>query len=67
MNPIIQVSDLRFAFAGTAFRLRIDELSVQPGESVALIGPSGSGKTTLVQRLLEDAKENGIRIALISN
>jgi putative ABC transport system ATP-binding protein len=48
MNPIIQVSDLRFAFAGTAFRLRIDELSVEPGESVALIGPSGSGKTTLL-------------------
>ena len=51
MNPIVQVDDLSFAFAGTAFHLRIDELSVQSGESVALIGPSGSGKTTLLHLL----------------
>jgi ABC-type bacteriocin/lantibiotic exporter with double-glycine peptidase domain len=51
MNPIVQVTDLTFAFAGTSFRLHIDELSVQPGETVALIGPSGSGKTTLLHLL----------------
>lgn len=35
--------------------------------ALVLSGFLGSGKTTLVQRLLEDAKERGIRIALISN
>jgi cobalamin biosynthesis protein CobW len=35
--------------------------------ALVLSGFLGSGKTTLVQRLLEDAKEHGIRIALISN
>ncbi len=35
--------------------------------ALVLSGFLGSGKTTIVQRLLEHAKENGIRIALISN
>lgn len=35
--------------------------------ALVLSGFLGSGKTTVVQRLLEDAKENGVRIALISN
>lgn len=35
--------------------------------ALVLSGFLGSGKTTVVQRLLEDAKERGIRIALISN
>lgn len=34
---------------------------------LVLSGFLGSGKTTLVQRLLADARERGIRIALISN
>jgi ABC-type lipoprotein export system ATPase subunit len=56
MNPIVQVEGLTFAFAGTPFRLQIDQLSVDQGETVALIGPSGSGKTTLLHLLA------GIRI-----
>ncbi len=51
MTAIIQAAKLRFAFAGTTFQLTIDDLSVQPGESVAFIGPSGSGKTTLLHLL----------------
>ena len=35
--------------------------------ALVLSGFLGSGKTTLVRRLLDDAKERGIRIALISN
>ena len=35
--------------------------------ALVLSGFLGSGKTTVVQRLLEDAKRRGIRIALISN
>lgn len=48
---IVQVSDLQFAFEGTAFKLQIHELAVRAGETVALIGPSGSGKTTLLHLL----------------
>ncbi|MFP6656183.1 MAG: GTP-binding protein [Myxococcota bacterium] len=35
--------------------------------ALVLSGFLGSGKTTVVQRLLEDAKRRGLRIALISN
>lgn len=35
--------------------------------ALVLSGFLGSGKTTVIQRLLEDAKRRGIRIALISN
>ena len=46
-----------------------DHAQARPRRVPALVlsGFLGSGKTTLVKRLLEDAKENGIRVALISN
>ena len=43
------------------------EAHVRRVPALVLSGFLGSGKTTVVQRLLEDAKERGIRIALISN
>ncbi len=45
---MIQFDDIAFAYSGSEFRLRVPALSIESGETVALIGPSGSGKTTLL-------------------
>ncbi|MFQ5990508.1 MAG: ATP-binding cassette domain-containing protein, partial [Candidatus Methylomirabilales bacterium] len=45
---MIQVTDLEFRYREGEFCLRIPELSVERGETAAMIGPSGSGKTTLL-------------------
>ena len=44
---MISIEGLRFAYPG-GFALHVPELSVGPGETVAVVGPSGSGKTTLL-------------------
>ncbi len=48
MDPMIQISGLRFHYRGSDFSLRIAELQIARGASIAFTGPSGSGKTTLV-------------------
>jgi putative ABC transport system ATP-binding protein len=48
---MLRVTDLQFRYGDGGFALRIGELNVAAGESVALVGPSGSGKTTLLHLL----------------
>lgn len=74
MHPIISIRQLDFAYRESGFRLRIEELTVPAGESLALVGPSGSGKTTLLHLLAGirlpaagDVAVDGIQIHALSD
>jgi ABC-type lipoprotein export system ATPase subunit len=45
---MIEITDLDFEYQEGEFRLRVPELSIERGSTVAVIGPSGTGKTTLL-------------------
>ena len=45
----ITVENVTFAYDGELDVLRDVSLTVQPGETIAIVGPSGGGKTTLCQ------------------
>jgi len=48
----IEAKDLGFAYGPEGFVFRHVNLTVAPGETVAIVGPSGCGKTTLIKVLL---------------
>jgi ATP-binding cassette, subfamily B, bacterial CvaB/MchF/RaxB len=48
----IEAKDLGFAYGPEGFVFRHVNLTVAPGETVAVVGPSGCGKTTLIKVLL---------------
>ncbi len=48
---MIELRELEFAYDKGEFVLRISQLTIARGETVAIVGPSGSGKTTLLNLL----------------
>jgi ATP-binding cassette subfamily B protein RaxB len=49
---VIEGRGLGFAYGIEGFAFRNVDVTVRPGETVAIVGPSGSGKTTLVKVLV---------------
>lgn len=47
MNNLLEVRNLSKSFGGLQVTRNVD-LTIAPGDRVALIGPNGAGKTTLV-------------------
>lgn len=50
-DAILEAQDVSFSYNGQPVLENVD-LSIRPGEFVALVGPNGSGKSTLVKVLL---------------
>ncbi len=49
-SPIIEVRDLWFSFGGEPVLKEVN-LTVHPGDFLAVIGPNGGGKTTVLEIL----------------
>jgi putative ABC transport system ATP-binding protein len=60
----LALNNLLFSYGSKGFTLRLPQLEILPGESVALIGPSGSGKTTLLNLVAGILNPEEGRIAL---
>ena len=63
-NLVITLDKVRFAYDGGAPVLNDLELSVAPGEHVAIVGPSGIGKSSLLSLLLRLAEPQSGSITL---
>ncbi|WP_405172843.1 thiol reductant ABC exporter subunit CydD [Paenibacillus sp. FSL H8-0280] len=48
MPPTIELDHVRFQYTPDSFGLETGQISIGPGEQIAIVGKSGSGKTTLI-------------------
>ncbi|MEQ7155364.1 ABC transporter ATP-binding protein [Brevundimonas aurifodinae] len=63
IDPVLSVEGLGFAYGARTVLSDID-LTVDPGELVAILGPSGSGKSTLLRLIAGLERPAGGRIAI---
>lgn len=63
MTALIEVSDLVVRAGSSTILDRVD-LSVAPGEAIALVGPNGAGKSTLLRVLSGELRPTSGRILL---
>ena len=71
---MIRITDLQFGYSEGEFGLRVADLRIDRGATVAVIGPSGSGKTTLLNLIAGIAlpragrvRTNGVEIAALDD
>ena len=50
-QPIVAYQNIKKSYGDLEILKGVD-LSIRPGEKLALIGPSGSGKTTIIRMLM---------------
>ncbi len=62
--PLLQLDDARFSYDGHTPVLRGVSLTLERGESLAVVGPTGSGKSTLIRLLTRLYELQGGRILL---
>jgi len=66
-QPAVRLSDAVVRASDDRDLLRVDELTVRPGDRIALTGPSGAGKTLLLRllsgRLAPNLRRSGLREA----
>ena len=48
MSPVIELAGVTKSYPGGVHALRSVDLTVEPGELIAIVGPSGSGKSTML-------------------
>ncbi|MGH9056799.1 MAG: ABC transporter ATP-binding protein, partial [Acidimicrobiales bacterium] len=60
----VEFQDVSFRYVADTPLIDDLSLSVQPGQTVAIVGPTGAGKTTLVNRVMRFYELEGGRITL---
>ena len=61
---VVSFEDVSFSYKPDTKLIEHLNLTVRPGEKVAIVGPTGAGKTTLVNLLMRFYEVNGGRIAI---